>query len=135
MYNTILDICFPGVVVASLYRSFLAPILVSARFPQVIRSMLTCPLCFGFHVSWVWLVLRCLASSTAFGEHVSLLQWLTLPLLGGLFSYVLEHLITTLTNAERLLVVLEAQALTASTKTDVGADVDVAQVVEERRRR
>lgn len=139
MYNIILDICFPGVVVAALYRSFLVPLLMNKKLPQTMQSMLTCPLCLGFHVSWMWLALRWLSVSTTLGERVTLLQWLTMPLLGGLFSYVLEHSITVVTNTERLLSTIENQAalwsenLDADTRLVDDADSE-DQVVEERRR-
>ena len=112
MYNTILDICFPGVVVVVLYRSFLAPLLVNKYVPSTIQAMLTCPLCFGFHVSWMWLALRYLLNAVACNslcERTSLLGWITIPLLGSLFSYILEHAVTLLTEAEQVLSILESR--------------------------
>lgn len=139
MYNTILDICFPGVLVVVLYRSFLAPILVSQWIPSKVQALLTCPLCFGFHVSWLWLALRCTArcTDTSLGEHVSLLHWLTIPLLGSLFSYILEHIVTVITNAEQVLSRLENLEAVAATDATTATASSIAEediVVEDRRR-
>ena len=137
MYNTILDICFPGVLVVVLYRSFLAPILVSQWIPSKVQALLTCPLCFGFHVSWLWLALRCIASctKTSLGEPVVLLHWLTIPLLGSLFSYILEHTVSVITNAEQVLSRIEnLDAVAATNATSSSSSSSSSIVVEDHRR-
>lgn len=137
-YNVFLDLIFPGIIVTTGYRSFLAPLFVHPKLPVLLRSMLTCPLCLGFHMSWIWLVFRVLiVTGSSVHEEISLLHWLVLPFAGGLVSYCLEHCIALVVNLEQFYAVMAASSDADDDDSDSANDLvlETKEVdVEERRR-
>jgi hypothetical protein len=99
LYDACSSTMIPGIVVVALYRSFLAPLLVHERLPRVLRDMLTCPLCLGFHISWIWMLVRLRVTGTQF----TVLDWFTLPVTGGVIAYAFEHTLAVLVEIAPLL--------------------------------
>jgi hypothetical protein len=94
--SVLADLCFPGICVVALYRSFLAGFLVHPRLPVVMRNLLTCPLCLGFHLTWIWMCVRCFVMTPPM--HYPVLDWVMFPITGAVIAYAFENTFAVLSS-------------------------------------
>lgn len=95
MLQLTVDMWFvPAAVVVAFNRSFLATWAHSlAWLPDRFKAMLSCPLCLGFHVSWLWLIVL-----EATGRAcVEIISGLTFCLMSSVLCYVSEHIVQAIT--------------------------------------
>lgn len=84
----------PAAVVVAFNRSFLAPWFHDKFWlPERFKAMLACPLCLGFHVSWLWLLLLEALDYT----NTCVLDGLVFCLLSSVLCYVIEHIVQAIT--------------------------------------
>jgi len=76
----LLDLFVPACFTVAMQNSFVLPLLLRYMTKEWARELITCPLCFGFHVSWIW----CLISDVPF-KYV-LVQTVLALLLGQVVS-------------------------------------------------
>ena len=50
----LLDLFVPACFTVAFQNSFALPLLLKYITKEWARELVTCPLCFGFHISWIW---------------------------------------------------------------------------------
>lgn len=108
------DTCVPGLIVVALYRSFLAPYLVHPRLPSRLRGLLTCPLCLGFHVAWIWLWLRGHVPDPTLSGFVN---WFGYVITAAVLSYTFEAMLSVVAEATATLAWLRTTSPMQATHT------------------
>jgi hypothetical protein len=92
MLQQTLEFLFPVMVVVTFLRSFVATLVFSMPLPKWLHGMLGCPLCLGFHVSWMWLLV-------CFGTGRGVIFAACYILTSSFLCYVVEHATQCLQNA------------------------------------
>lgn len=96
MLQQTLEFIFPAMIVSAFFRSFVADIVLGLKLPTMLMNLMTCPLCLGFHVSWIWLFVR-------FGMPSDILFSACYVAASSVLCYFTEHTLQCVTNANTLL--------------------------------
>lgn len=88
--HPLLVFLFPCIIVVVFNRSFVSGLVFSLPLPGVIERMFRCPLCLGFHVSWVWFLLT---AWIGIAPWITAVGFLPFVLASSVVCYVVEHVI------------------------------------------